>query len=107
MYDVQGTVTYDGQPLPTGEISLVPEEKGIAPDGANIENGKFSMKAKAGKKLVVIRASRVMTNPPLGSEVNNPPREDYLPTRYNSKTTLKAEIGTNSKNDLTFELNSK
>lgn len=107
VYEVSGVVTWDGVPLPTGEISLVPEEPGLAPDGATIVDGEFSLKAKPGKKKVVIRASRPMTNPPHGADLTNPPREDYIPARYNDRSTLSAKVGPDGTNDLKFELLSK
>jgi hypothetical protein len=41
LYDVSGTITYQGQPVPKGIIHFDPD--GSGPQGfANIENGKFN-----------------------------------------------------------------
>lgn len=107
LYKVSGEVTCDGVPLTDGEISLVPEEIGVAADGASIINGHFDLLAKPGKKKVVIRASRVMAKPPLGANLANPPREDFIPSRFNDLTLLRAEVKTDSGNQFKFEVSSK
>ncbi len=107
LFKVSGDVICDGVPLTDGEISLVPEEVGIAPDGASIINGHFDMLAKPGKKKVVIRASRVMANPPKGANLANPPREDFIPSRFNDLTMLRAEVKSEGGNQFKFEVSTK
>lgn len=103
-YDVSGTVTYDGQPVERGEISLVPDDPAQAPEGGTIESGRFRLQATAGPKTVQIRGSR-----PLPPERQDNPQmgllyEDYIPARYNRESTLKAEVAPRGPNVFTFEL---
>lgn len=95
LYDVTGTVTFDGQPVTDGEIILIPVEPGETPDAGPIKDGKFSLKARPGEKKVDIQAVRkhptkTVPDPVTGTR---PALESYIPERYNSKTELTAEIG--------------
>lgn len=107
-FPVSGTVTFDGQPVPSGDIIFYSTEKELGPDAGMIVDGKFTLQAKAGKKKVQIRASREVpgkTQPhPSGGTM--PVTEDYIPARYNTETVLKAEIVSDGLNDLDFSLTS-
>ena len=107
MYDVSGTVTFDGQPVERGEISLDPDDARLSPDAGVIEQGRFSFPAKPGKKTVRIRASR-----PLPPERQDAPEmgtlyEDYIPAKYNRQSTLTADISPGGDNQFTFELTTR
>ncbi|MDB5385017.1 MAG: hypothetical protein JWM11_663 [Planctomycetaceae bacterium] len=89
-FSVSGTITFDGQPVKSGEITFESDEKGVAPDAGPITDGKFSLKAKEGKKLVKIRAMREVpgkaTKGAMGEDISA--KEQYIPARYNEKTEL-------------------
>jgi len=106
-YPVSGSVTLDGTPLKSGDIQFVPESPTEAPDAGVITDGKFSLKAKAGRKKVVITASRDIPGSTkkgaMGEDITE--QEQYLPPQYNSSSGLSETVkeGTNS---FTFELKS-
>ncbi len=103
---VQGTVTFDGQPVPDGTISFVPIDPALGPDAGRIENGRFHLVAKPGPKRVEIRASRPVQSPdPRDPDAANL-REDYIPRRYNAETELTAEVTAGGSNEFPFELHS-
>src|SRR5437016_5081016 len=52
--EVTGTVTFDGQPVPHGDIVLNDVEGRLGPDYGKIEDGKFALQAKPGGKRVEI-----------------------------------------------------
>ena len=104
-YWVQGTVTFDGQPVETGEIIFVPLDKDLGPDAGPITNGTFAFAVKAGKKRVEIRASREV---PGKRTSMGPVYEDYIPARYNSRSELPpVEVAPAGKNQWEFPLTSK
>jgi hypothetical protein len=92
-YEVTGTVTFDGQRVPVGDITFLPEEKEFGPDAGKIVDGQYRAKVKAGKKRVVIQASRPV--PGKKGPMGEPAIEDYVPARYSDrdKTELRAEVG--------------
>lgn len=101
-YPVSGTVTFNGEPLPDGYITFVPEDASVGPEGSAIENGEFSFRAREGKKKVKIEASRFVgpVNPVMGLT----PKEQYIPDRYNVNSELAEEVTADGDNRFTFEL---
>ncbi|MDZ7618561.1 MAG: hypothetical protein U1E05_16275 [Patescibacteria group bacterium] len=101
---VHGTVRFDGQPLPEGVISFIPDDPARPPDAGAIREGQFALRAMPGRKQVAIRASRTARhanpNDPDGAYL----REDYIPTRYNTATQLAVEIAADGDNEFVFEL---
>src|SRR5207248_8852791 len=104
MYPVSGTVTFDDQPIPEGDIVFLPEEKQFGPDAGKIKDGKYAFRAKGGKKKVQIQASRLI--PGKKGPMGEPAREDYIPPRYNTKTELTADVGSGT-SEFNFNLKSK
>jgi hypothetical protein len=102
---VTGIVTFQGKPLPEGEIVFVAED-GKASDPATVKDGKYSVQVTAGKKLVRIRAARIK---PGGARdaMGTPVPEDYLPAKYNTQTTLRAEVVPGGPNVFDFPLQEK
>jgi hypothetical protein len=101
-YRVQGSVRFDGQPVEKGEILFAPVDKGIAPDAGRIDQGRYEVLVKAGKKRVEIRASRPVVSGkpnPMG-----PVYHDYIPERYNARTKLTAEVKPDGENRFDYEL---
>ncbi len=104
-YPVSGTVSFDGQPIPEGRISFVPEDGKAAPDSGPIQNGKFQLRVKPGRHRVEIVADRPTgkIDPVMGMA----PRESYIPACYNSQTILRAEVTPQGPNQFTFALKSQ
>jgi hypothetical protein len=99
---ITGTVTFDGQPIPTGNITLMAADGKIAPDAGSIVNGHFSFSAKAGLKRVEIQAERMGA---LDPEMKSPNRIQYIPAKYNAESTLSADVSATS-TSFTFDLRS-
>lgn len=92
-YPVSGSVSWNGKPLPDGVINLFPEDgvKSKAYTG-RIKEGKFELKATAGKKRVEIWANREkagQANVVMGLRAH----EQYLPAKYNGATVLRGGVG--------------
>jgi hypothetical protein len=104
-YKVVGKVTLDGQPLPDGNIQFLPDDRALSIDGGSIEDGEFEFRAKPGQKKVSIRAAR--PDPKLKAVNGDPIPVDYIPDRYNLKTTLTADVQASDDNRFEFQLTSK
>ena len=91
---VTGTVSYDGKPLPDGDIMFVPADKSVGPEATKIKDGKYSFKAREGKNRVEVTASRPVPGKkgPMGEDAF----KSYIPTKYNQKSELTAEVSAGS-----------
>lgn len=110
-YPVSGKVTLDGEPLAEGNIIFRDAADKAASAAGKIENGEFSFEAVAGKKVVVITATREIPGKTVvggaPGEPSVPAIEQYLPATYNEKTTLEADVSASGANEFSFELKSK
>ena len=113
-FSLGGQVTLDGQPLPDGEIVFRPAGGTKGPSVAgSIENGVYDIPEArgpvAGSYTVSIEAER-KTGKKIKADMigtaTTDQYEQYLPAKYNDKTTLTADIS-DSRDDLDFELTSK
>jgi hypothetical protein len=97
-------VKFKGEPIPEGYIAFVPEGPGRGGGGA-ITNGSYQVRAQAGKNRVEITASKMMPLPPgrVGMGGAKEEVQQYLPTRYNSKTELEADITRSTPLDFNLE----
>ena len=102
-YKVSGTVTWNGAPLPEGNIILYPADGTVTPDAGKIIRGLFTFRAKPGKKRVEILASREVPNS-FDPVMQSPRREQYIPPCYNAESTLTAEVKADGPNEFTFPL---
>ena len=102
---VTGAVTFDGQPVPEGDIIFQPADPKYGPDAGKIVNGKFTLQVRPGSRKVVIRAQRFVPGKkgPMGEKAH----EGYIPAMYNDKTTLTADVKSGGKNDFSFPLKSE
>jgi hypothetical protein len=91
---VSGTVTLDGQPLPSGEILFEYEDTSKSADGGQIKDGSFTFSAKPGKAKVTITAMREIPGKTVVGAMGEalPSTEQYLPAKYNTATELTAEV---------------
>jgi hypothetical protein len=99
-YPVSGTVTWNAQPLADGNITFIDLDKAGLEHAGKIAEGKFQCQVAAGKKKVVITASREVgkVDPAMGAA----PRQQYIPARYSDpfNTTLRAEVKPDGDNTL-------
>jgi hypothetical protein len=112
-FEVSGHVTFDGAPLPDGEVVFTPDEATAGPTSVGaIENGAYDIPAErgpiAGNYSVAITAER-STGRKVKADILGDAMidqyEQYIPDQYNSRTTLTAEIA-DDREDLDFTLSS-
>jgi hypothetical protein len=110
---IQGTVTFDGRPIPDGYIKLLPKDGTHGPTaGANIKDGHFAIKPDKGTFVGVFRVE-ILASKQTGQMIvdavtgeKTPSRQPYIPSKYNTQSELTAQIK-EGQNDLKFELTSE
>jgi hypothetical protein len=92
---VTGEVTFNGDPLPEGEIIFRGDSGKGAASAGKIKDGKYTLECTLGSKRVEIRAMRVKPGSvakTLQTGESGENLEQYIPVKYNDKTTLKADV---------------
>jgi hypothetical protein len=109
-YQISGTVTLDGKPLPDATIVFLPDN-GRSSAGKTSASGEYTLfysegvkGAIPGRHRVQISASEVVPGK-LNSE-GGEIRKEILPAEYHSKSTLVYEVNAN-RDDVNFDLKSK
>lgn len=103
---VSGTVTLDGQLLPDGFVTFVSPQQGLF-EAFPIKEGRYTGKAGLGTRRVEIIAVREEQPSQTTSRAEEPPRpqrENYLPAKYSTKSTLTAEVTRDGPNVFDFDL---
>jgi hypothetical protein len=105
MVEVSGTVTFNGAPVPDGEIIFFPQDKAVAPAAGRITKGAYRFMSKAGMMRVEIQAARSTgkRDPVDGFLIS----ELYIPAQYNKQSTLSAEVRLDAENHFDFALTDK
>jgi hypothetical protein len=88
---LQGNVTLDGEPLPTGLIRFIPADGQTPTADATISDGKFTAKVPVGEKRVSISAPKVVGTRKFYDTPDAPTVdivEELLPARYNAQSEL-------------------
>ena len=106
LYPVSGAVTFDGAPLPAGDILLIPADPTLGAEPGTIKDGKYELKARAGNKRVSISASKILPGGAKGAG-GEPVPEEYVPAKYNSDSKLTIEVTSSGDNKFDFALESK
>jgi len=106
LYPVSGTVTFDGQPVESGDILFISTAGDRGPDAAKIAGGKYALQTTAGTKRVEVSASRIRPGGARGAG-GEPVPEEYIPARYNLESRLTAEVKAEGSNTFDFELHSQ
>ena len=103
---VKGNVTLDGKPLESGELTfLVP---GNMPSSLTIVNGVFSGEAAVGENRVEVYSYRLGGQVvKMGDENFGGEKENFIPAKFNTMSTLKAQVADAGVKDLKFEVKSK
>jgi len=118
---ISGMVTLDGQPLAGGVIQFTAPSgggTGGAGDtgGSSISAGRFSIDREHGLvpgnyRVAVNSSTKGSDTPGKPAEPGRPTKADrpkeLIPAKYNSESTLKAEVKKGGGNDFKFELESK
>ncbi len=102
--EITGKVTFDGQPIATGEILFMPADGKGRSDAGKIVDGSFKCQATPGMKTVRISATKEL---PEKAPDGLPNYVSYIPAKYNSSSELTADIQKSGKNELQFDLKSK
>lgn len=102
---VTGTVQLDKQPLSEGEILF--KIPGETPQIVSIKDGKFSTTLTPGKRDVEILAYRQAQDFNMGGVIIKGSRENYVDEKFNTHTTLTAEITTDGPNEFSFSVTSR
>ncbi len=114
-FSVSGTVNVDGQPLSEGRISFLPSAGTNGPTaGGSVQAGKFNIPRNQGPAAGKYRVE-IISFRPTGKTViddqaadsNSQPvavTEQFLPSQYNEKSTLTADIDKSTASKLSYEL---
>jgi hypothetical protein len=93
---VNGTVTFDGQPVANGAIMFVKSEGGLVREGAVIKDGSFEARVPPGTYKIEVNAPKVVGKRKqrgFSGEVEEVElTEELFPERYNTKSELREEI---------------
>jgi len=113
---VQGSVTFDGQPVEEGTIAFEPADGKGTSAGGTIKDGKYTLSGESavqpGKKIVRINAVRktgqkVEAGPPSPPGTMVEQVERYIPAKYNRQSTLTCEVTASGSNQHDFPLTSQ
>jgi hypothetical protein len=90
---VQGSVSFEGEPISEGRIQFRMQNEGRRVYAGRIVDGTYEVRTEPGEAMVEIRASRLTgemdeSNP----DDPQPKGEMYIPSKYNSRTELTADI---------------
>lgn len=92
---ISGEVTYNGKPMPAGEIIFRDKSGSNKSISAQIKDGKYEADCTLGNKRVEITAMRDekgATAETLETGESGPVLEQYVPEAYNDKSTLTADV---------------
>jgi len=109
---LEGAVTFDGEPLPKGSITFLPQSGTSGPAaGGKIEDGRFEIDREGGTfvgtfavKITATRKTGRKVKTLIGTVVDG--EEQYVPARYNSQSELTAEVTAEGPNRFEFALDS-
>jgi hypothetical protein len=106
---VNGEVTLDGKPLPTGHLQFVPLDGQGQTGGTLIADGKFSAQVPVAKMKVEIHANKVIGKRKAYDTPESPWEEEVaelLPPKYNFKSDLTLDVK-RGKQEVKYDLKSK
>jgi hypothetical protein len=102
---VSGVVTFQGKPLDQGMIQFYPAEGQATFSGGEIKDGRYMLPPEFG---LAPGKYHVRINSPEGSvpagSVEMVAVKERIPAKYNSETTLTAEIKESEENEFDFEI---
>jgi hypothetical protein len=107
---VKGKVTYNGKPIEEGEIRFIPLRTDVGPaSGSSIKNGDYECAGSKGgvmpgKCKVEITATRLPPGYKQDPNVPFPQKQQYLPEKYNTKSTLEFDVPDKGPVEKNFDL---
>ncbi|UUO07473.1 hypothetical protein M4951_03975 [Blastopirellula sp. J2-11] len=110
LISVTGVVTFNGEPVEEGAISLMPiDGKGVTAGGV-ISSGRFHIAASPGKASVLIYGNKKELKPnPTPQEIEwgmTHSSKQFLPAEYNDQSKLRIDISETQRH-FDFSLNDK
>jgi hypothetical protein len=106
---VNGTVTFDGQPLKEGTVRFVPADAKTPAVTAPVTDGKFTIAAPVGENRVEFSAAKVVGKIKMYDTPDSPTvdlTKETLPDKYNVRSTLNTTVKSGSQ-DETYALTTK
>ncbi len=97
---ITGNVTWQGTPIPDGDILFTPTSGGV-PSAGKIVNGGYDLLVSYGEMRVEIIALK--ESGPVDPSMGMAPRMNYIPTCFNDDSKLVVEITADSR-EFPFEL---
>ena len=92
---VDGTVTFDGQPVVNGTVAFVRPDGGVR-EGAVVTDGRFQVRVPPGAYRVEVNAKKVVGKRKQkgfdGKDEEVELTEELIPEKYNAKSTLTADV---------------
>lgn len=104
MVTVKGTVSFDGKPIPVGNLIFEPADGAGRAAAGEIKDGKFEFQSPLGLKKVIVSASRKTGKK--GEEFGEDLMESYIPEKYNTRSELTESVQENAENVFQFDLKS-
>jgi hypothetical protein len=101
-YRVTGDVTWQGSPIADGDIIFTPQDGAAAPQAGKIVAGHYDVRATQGPNRIEIYATRESSQS--DPVMNAKPREQFIPGKYNSQSTLSASVQAADNNRFDFNL---
>lgn len=92
---LSGTVTYKGQPVADGQIRLIPKSGTVAPITiVQITNCRYDTSSVGGAPVGQHRVEILSFDPntPAPTGPGQPRRTQFLPDKYNKRSTLELEV---------------
>lgn len=95
---IEGTITFDGQPVSRGSINFEPVNGDGVPMGCNVEEGRYRVEdVQYGEKIVRIHAVKVISTERTYEHMGEDSpvteiTEDLIPLKYNFQSELKLDV---------------
>jgi hypothetical protein len=99
--EVSGSVTWEGAPMPHGDIVFFALDPHVPAAAGKIADGAYALRCKPGEKRVEISSFRLSgKKTPQGRPIG----EMYVPGRYSSESKLTADVTLDGANKFDFAL---
>jgi len=91
---IQGTATWNGEPIEIGYVELQPTDNAGQFASAEIREGKFTLRTSPGPRRVKITAQRKIGEIPPSERIPTaePIMHQYIPARFNTESETEIEI---------------
>jgi hypothetical protein len=99
--EVSGAITWQGAPVPHGDITFISADPHIPAAAGKIVAGAYAFRCKPGSKRVEIRSYH-LTGKTTSEGV--PIGEMYIPAKFNSESALTANVSFDGNNRFDFNM---